>query len=354
MLKQPVLVSVVFTLAFASAAQAADICEDFYHSVCGDSGEVASDQMARINAVGGPARVAALQAVAAKFGYSQADDDGYDAFEKAHPEQGPAMLDEFHTVIRAQVHAADGFDSTLINGYETRVKQLLFAAIDARPELADAQKEKMKAEVTQVVVLDAGAILIDANADPELLSRAIYQCTQSGLADNAFQPPGTHYVVLCPGLLIASRPPVSQADQDLFAALVWTLSHESSHTMDYGIFPDVYAPLRACIQSDGASGAFPVFPADKMEGYMEEIVADSWASEAMARLLAEYPDVNQGRALLSAAADTLCGTRDDGVRHPVDTFRLEDLTARNPRLREAMGCASEPAGTPYCPAIPGA
>ena len=53
---------------------------------------------------------------------------------------------------------------------------------------------------------------------------------------------------------------------------------------------------------------------------MEEIVADEWANETIARLIAEQPSAEDGFRLLRAATVGLCGLRDDGTRYGSSYF----------------------------------
>ena len=158
-------------------------------------------------------------------------------------------------------------------------------------------------------------------------------------------------IVLCPGLILAARadPSMPASRQDMFSGTVWTLAHESGHSIDFGGFPAQHQALLSCVQDQyirtgvlagfaGVSEGSPEWTA-KIEGHMEEIAADNWANETLAGLIEAQPNHEQAFALLRDSAIGLCGYRDDGVRYGSDQFRIGMLMGRNPRIRQALGCA---------------
>jgi hypothetical protein len=344
------------------ASEFADFCSDPYAAICGSQDELGKVYDQRLAATRASVKDDAEKRAASKYGYEPANDAGYDAYSKAHPEQAAALLADFLTWMRAGAMDEVGADPLVWqNAIEARVRETLSSVLDAQATLASDARASFGTALGEVEVVDAGKIIEDGEKHP-LWPNFVYQCSTNGWRDNAFHPPGMQKVVLCPGLILAAREDASKpaSAQDMFGGTVWTLAHETGHSIDFGWFPEPYAALRACVEDEyirpGVLAGFAGLSqssqewTDKLEGHMEEIVADTWANEVLALLIERQAagDSARGFALLRDSAIGLCGYRDDGVRYGSDKFRIGQLMGRNPRLRKALGCEPLPAAQPVC------
>lgn len=338
----------------------ADFCSDPYVAICGDNDEIGKQYDDRFARMKLGIHDEAEREEAAKYGYSPADDSGYDGYAKAHPEAAQRMLEDFVAYIRTGAMQAVGPDPLKWQlGIEGRLTRELLAVVDGQARLSQAQKADFKSALGELEVVDAGAIIASGEAHP-LWPNFVYQCKENGLRDNAFHPPGMQKIVLCPGLILASRmdSDLTADRQDMFAGVVWTMSHETGHSIDYEHFPAQYVAMRSCVEQEFIrTGILKGFEnlapgsadyEDRIEAHMEEIAADHWANEVMAKLIEGMTDRAQGLALLKSATVGLCGLRDDGVRYGSDRFRLGVLLGRNPRLRKALGCGPLESGQASC------
>lgn len=356
-----ILLALLGLVSLSSVSQAAvDFCTDPYAAICGAQDEIGKQYDARLAATKQGIRDQTERAVASKYGYSPADDSGYDAYAKAHPEAADRMLGDFLAFMRNGAMEAVGSNPLQWQSQiQDRVHATLFEVVDEQSALALQDKANFKAALSQLELVDAGAIIAAGAAHP-LWPNFAYQCSVNGLRDNAFHPPDQEKLVLCPGLILAARsdPSLPADRQDMFPGVVWTMSHETGHSIDIGHFQPLYQKMSACVEDvyirtgvlkgfEGLAAGSPQYD-EKLEAHMEEIAADHWANEVMAKLVAEQGDRQRGLALLKAATVGLCGLRDDGARYGSDHFRIGMLAGRNPRLRQALGCEPLPADQPTC------
>jgi hypothetical protein len=358
--------SVMSVMIFAATAHAdvlsdaAGFCADPYTTICGPQDQFGKQYDQRLAVTRQAIHDQSERQVAAKYGYQPADDTGFDVFAKVHPDQAAVQLSDFLAFMRAGGMSQVGAEPLAWQGViERQIMEVLNGVLDTQATLADAGRASFKSALGEVEVVDAGQIISQGEAHP-LWPNFVYQCSTNGLRDNAFHPPGTQKVVLCPGLILAARPDstLPASGQDMFGGTVWTLAHETGHSIDFGWFPEQYTALSSCVRQDYVrSGTLAGFAGldensqewtDKYEGHLEEIVADTWANEVLARLVQAQGDPARGFALVRDSAIGLCGYRDDGVRYGSDRFRIGTLMGRNPRLRQALGCAPLPVSQSVC------
>jgi hypothetical protein len=345
----------------AATPEIQTFCADPRAAICGAQNELAQARDDRANATNGKIRGANLRALAIKYGFSPADDDGYDQFAETHPELADAMLKDFVRGMQAGAVREIGKEPLVWQKKtESQIQAQLLKTIDAQSSLNTDQKTLLKTSLGKLNLVDVTQVMAHPEADPDVYDKFVYQCSKSGLRDNAFQPPETHNLVLCPGLILSARPDSNQtaATQEMFAGVVWTMAHETGHTIDSENFVPEHRALRACVDENfgrqgvlgGLKGLTPGTSSYEqgLDPYMEEISADSWANETLARLMEAMPDRVQALHLLQASTVGLCSLRDDGKRHPSAEFRLGVLLGRNPRIRHALGCAPLPQATPVC------
>jgi hypothetical protein len=335
----------------AHADEVADFCADPYLAICGAQDAIGKQHDERLGAVIAGLRDNTEQGIAAKYGYQPADDSGYNAFAAAHPQLADAMKADFIATMRAGAMAWVGPDPYAWESrIESRLMEALLEAVEAEPTLAPSDRARFRAALSHVEIVDAQSILQQGTSHP-LWHNFVYQCRENGLRDNAFHPPGQSAVVLCPGLILGARTDMTRtaASQDMFGGVVWTMAHETGHTLDNGNFPELYAPEQSCIEEryirGGILKGFESLAPQSAEyrqilaDHMEEIAADTWANETMARMIESMHDPVAGVRLLKGATVGLCGLRDDGKRYGNDAFRLGELLGHNPRVRAALGCA---------------
>jgi hypothetical protein len=345
----------------SEGAEVQAFCADPFHAVCGAHDELGQAYVDRSDAMSAQIRDQALRAVAAKYRYSPPNDAGYDEFARTHPQQSTAQFQDFLNAMRSGALTVVGehrLDWQL--GIENRIQAELVAVLDSGPAFTPEQRAAFKASFGQFQIVDVGQIIQNEKSDSDLFAKFIYQCGKSGLRDNAFQPPGSHFLVICPGMMMYSRmnASVPAYAQDMFPTLAWVFAHETGHMADVGSFPNELKAFQSCVddefgktgQLEGLRGLSPGSPeySAKLESYMEEITADTWANEVTARLVAQTSNRAQALGFVKATLVNLCRSQDDTKRHPSGEFRMSVLLGRNPRLRQALGCAPLASETPFC------
>lgn len=135
-------------------------------------------------------------------------------------------------------------------------------------------------------------------------------------------------VVVFPGMLLAEARGGPHLD--------FILAHETAHSIDSGKFPEMYAPLSACMRDN-----FGVSFRD-----WSEPAADYWADDVIASRAAGAG----GLDYLRKSYEVICGTSGEAgsvlehvtqMDHPSGAYRIENILGRNPLLRGALGLPPE-------------
>ncbi|MBY0371847.1 hypothetical protein K2X33_14275 [bacterium] len=155
-------------------------------------------------------------------------------------------------------------------------------------------------------------------------------------------------VVLCPGVslrALAAREQGRYTPDFAKQATYSLLSHELAHPIDARKHPQAYNNWMGCArQAASENSTLPVTPRK-----LSELSADQWSAETLAML------VEQGKVSREEVAGILAfgslnyclmPERKNGT-HPDGRFRI-DFKGRNPRLRQALGCAPLPPTTLSC------
>lgn len=165
-------------------------------------------------------------------------------------------------------------------------------------------------------------------------------CGKNGLEVNAFFD-GESDVILCPGL-VYSLADYKADDTEMKAALLFTLSHEVTHAIDYRALPEVYDRMKACYEKESKD------PHVWNEDIAREITSDYYGALSIGTYLKENNITGEKAArVIGLAADGWCSptpstghsaSHRDGQNHPEGEFRVNMTIGRAPLIRLALGC----------------
>jgi len=224
---------------------------------------------------------------------------------------------------------------------------------DARSALAQARTALLTALESQDISPEAKIAMRDKLSsvkfrltpdfrDLRSVQAFIANCGPEGMGDGAFAAPSVGEVVVCPGILFGA----AGKGGELVNHLIHVVAHEMGHhvgadpvpesSTGFGSFKPIYGPMESCYRTN-----FKVSPAK-----FGEIAADTWGVEAIAAQL-RGKSKTEAIQFLSDAFAPLCGTEGSEV-HPSGNFRINATLARNPRIREAIGCDPPTSERPGC------
>ncbi len=246
----------------------------------------------------------------------------------------------------------------------TTIKKYLKAAVESS-KFDRYVKDNFKGIIEGVTVGNFMDYAERAGLKDGLLAQLFQaSCGMDGLVDNAFatESQGQDYVLICPGWQISMQIDKQATEKKTFNTIVQVLSHELSHHIDPSKFGDNYKDFIACIASNHGNALKAdmitklhcnITPqecnAAKAQKHSGEIVADTWAVEAMTKYMHDNALLLQEKEqTIEETFVRLCGSGDEGI-HPDDHFRLEHILMNNPEVRAQLECKSAPSSRgAYC------
>ncbi len=161
---------------------------------------------------------------------------------------------------------------------------------------------------------------------------------------------------LCPGM-IQSLIDRRSTREEMMNALAFTIGHELSHSIGPNNFPDLYKTMGECygrLNNDPHywNGRPRIDTPDAQSGHnhnhhsrAEEIVADYWGTQLLAQRMASQGVTGESALrTIAHATDDFCNN-DHGPGYATGNDRIGQTVVRNPTIREALGCGSQPART---------
>lgn len=166
-------------------------------------------------------------------------------------------------------------------------------------------------------------------------------CGKNGLEVNAFYENGD--LVLCPGLVYSLADYKANAEE-IKAAIIFTMSHEITHSIDYVEMPDVYDKMKSCYEKTTKN------PNIFQEDMAAEITADYYGAYSLAKYLNDRNiSGTQAVRIIALATDGFCSaitSSDD--HHPSGEFRVNQSIAKTPLMRKVLGCSDPSKNDPSC------
>lgn len=174
-------------------------------------------------------------------------------------------------------------------------------------------------------------------------------CGQTGLERNAFFEDGN--VVLCPGLAYSMRDfGAENGIQEMKAAMIFTMSHEITHSIDYMVNANNYTNLIACYQRTSPD---PSMYSNRH--MMAELTSDFYGAYALGKYLQDQRTaLNLGNPgspeqatkilrILARSVGAYCTEVPGDTDHPQGRFRLNQVIAQTPSIKKCprMSCSNE-------------
>ena len=142
---------------------AADFCADPYAAICGPQDTLGKLYDQRFAATKQKLYDEVGQKLAAQYGYTPADDSGYDLYAKAHPEQASQMLLDFQAGMRqAGMDEVGPHPLDWQLDIEKRLQPSLRAAVSAQAQLTAEDKTAFSGDLDALEVVDAAAMIAAA------------------------------------------------------------------------------------------------------------------------------------------------------------------------------------------------
>ncbi|MBI2606053.1 MAG: hypothetical protein HYW49_08240 [Deltaproteobacteria bacterium] len=301
-----------------------------------------------------------------------------------------------------------------VNGLFEEVRSHMLHAVDAQKGLAAQTKTYMKGKVADTTIVSPLEYLNAFTTDVTELAHYnefMKHCGPDGLSTNAFNIRfnGADHVVVCPGYFIDALKDVTHCGEEKpkigdgpktkdfqisplpvdklrvekqgylkmrilidktpddtlidYDALVRVFGHEIGHSIDaagYGptdektgkkplVLETGFEKYAACIQKKHPTLKPPL-------EYLNEISADYWSAEAMAKynetaysFALQFNSLSPKDALriIKSQMSGLCGST-QGDRHPDGATRIRSIYGMNSSLRESLRCPSMPSKQTTC------
>ena len=328
-------------------------CQDLFTSVCSNRPQPrllnAMDQKI-VNATYGSLAATATQAqrnVAATDAVRMADEEAYDTSLK----DGPSRDDIRRMMDPARWNIVNIFNGV---GYPSAARQ--------RQMATTVQNVRLKTGTEYVTSLIEWGRSQNPSASAEVLRRDAITtytsaCGRTGLEVNAFYEEGE--IVLCPGLVVSMRdyPDSPNRNEEIKAAMIFTMSHEVSHSIDYLTNPSDFDRLIACYQQTSPD---PSILSDRNK--LAELTSDYFGAYSLGKYLTESGNhVKLGTAtpvtptsanivlrILARSLGGLCAHDPNDTDHPNSRYRMNQIVARTPGIKSALGCPAPTAADPSC------
>ncbi len=179
-------------------------------------------------------------------------------------------------------------------------------------------------------------------------------CGRTGLEANAFFEEGE--IVLCPGLAYSMRD-YGDANkiEEIKAAMIFTMSHEISHSIDYLANQSNLDRLVACFQR-----AAPDASIFNNREKLAEITSDYFGAFSLGKYLADNAvklglpipatpsSANTVMRILARSVGSLCTDDPADNSHPGASYRINQVLARTPGIKSALGCPAPTVENPSC------
>ncbi|MES2528915.1 MAG: hypothetical protein V4598_17650 [Bdellovibrionota bacterium] len=179
-------------------------------------------------------------------------------------------------------------------------------------------------------------------------------CGRTGMEANAFFEEGE--VILCPGLAYSMRDYGNNNKiEEIKAALIFTMSHEITHSIDYLVNPTNFDKLISCYQR-----AAPDASIFGNRNKLAELTSDYFGAFALGKYLADNalklglpPAATPASAstvlrILARSVGSYCTVDPTDTDHPNPSYRMNQVLARAPGIKAALGCPAPTADNPSC------
>ncbi len=203
------------------------------------------------------------------------------------------------------------------------------------------------------------------NLKRDAISTYTAACGRTGMEANAFFEEGE--VILCPGLAYSMRDyGDSNKIEEIKAALIFTMSHEITHSIDYLVNPTNFDKLISCYQR-----AAPDASLFSNRNKLAELTSDYFGAHSLGKYLADNanslglpPAATPASArtvmrILARSVGSYCTIDPSDNDHASPSYRINQVLARAPGIKAALGCPGATAENPACtlrgenPARPG-
>lgn len=178
-------------------------------------------------------------------------------------------------------------------------------------------------------------------------------CGRTGLEVNAFFEDGD--VILCPGLAYSMRDYGSQNKiEEIKAAMIFTMSHEITHSIDYLTSQNDYSELVTCYRSYAPDASLT------NTHILAELTSDYYGAFAMGKYISENAlklglptpatpeSANTVLRILARSVGSYCQQIPGDTEHPQGSYRLNQVLARTPSIKAALGCPAPTLENPGC------
>lgn len=179
-------------------------------------------------------------------------------------------------------------------------------------------------------------------------------CGQTGMEINAFYEDGN--VILCPGLAYSMRDyGAVNGVEEMKAAMMFTMSHEITHSIGFRQSPGNYANLMACYQTQSPDAT--VYNSPQMKS---ELTSDYYGAFALGKYLRDNNTILNMTApgspgnietvirILARSVGSYCTEVPGDTDHPSGRFRINQVIAKTPAIMAALGCPAPTNEKPSC------
>jgi len=356
-----------------SENSAPEFCRNPFEAVCGKNDEKRYlEQKVIEHKLDLPTHQEARKRVASQRGLVWTEKRDLLAFLEKNPEQENGILkalDEERLRI-ARSHTEEATD--LLHGVDfKKIREQLKSRImdklgKSTIPIADRErwKKQIEKKLNQVNWIPPAGFYDGRLESMGLMKNGIYQCGRTGMNPNAFAPPGSSTLFVCPGELVeAATFAESTGDDELILdRMEATLFHELGHFVDAEAAPGlpINDTLLNCYSRNMTEGLpgipNPTEQSQKFrEHYANEIIADHWHAEVLGEKLLAMHSRKRALETVVRQLQPLCHdsskpspSKAGENLHPPPRVRLDVIFGKNAAIRAALGCSALPNSKAGC------